>query len=215
MLAALLLGISYGFAAGISPGPLLGLVLSQTLQRGWRAGMIISFAPLFSDAPVILLAVLLLSRLPASAFGWLGIIGGLFVLYLGAETIYSTWRRRDAHNIQDTTQLARFEKGSVPAILGRAVLTNLLNPHPYLFWATVGAQLLLRIARQNGWGDALTFLLAFYALLVGSKLFIVLLAGRSRMWLQGRAYQIVLTASGILLCGLGILLISEGIHGLL
>ena len=32
MIAALLLGISYGFAAGISPGPLLALVITQTLS---------------------------------------------------------------------------------------------------------------------------------------------------------------------------------------
>ena len=44
MIAALLLGISYGFAAGISPGPLLALVITQTLKRGWRAGNLIALA---------------------------------------------------------------------------------------------------------------------------------------------------------------------------
>lgn len=211
MIAALLLGISYGFAAGVSPGPLLGLVISQTLQRGWRAGTIISFAPLFSDAPIILLAVLLLSRLPASAFGWLGIIGGLFVVYLGGETIYTTWRGHEKSQEASSTLI---EKGSVLSILSRAVLTNLLNPHPYLFWATVGAQLLLRIARQNGIASAILFLVTFYALLVGAKLFIVLLAGQGRNWLQGRVYRNILIGSGLLLCSLGVLLISEGIHGI-
>lgn len=212
MLAALLLGISYGFAAGVSPGPLLGLVISQTLQRGWRVGTIVAFAPLFSDAPIILLAVLLLSHLPSSAFGWLGIIGGLFVIYLGGETIYSAWRQ---HEQSTDIQATSIEKGSVLSILGRAVLTNLLNPHPYLFWGTVGAQLLLRIARQNGQLDAIIFLIAFYALLVGSKLLIVLLAGQGRQWLRGRAYRNILIGSGLLLCGLGVLLISEGVHGIL
>ena len=215
MIAALLLGISYGFAAGVSPGPLLGLVISQTLQRGWRVGTIIAFAPLFSDTPVILLAVLLLSRLPASAFGWLGIIGGLFVLYLGCETIYTTLRHHEKSEKQDKQVSTQAEKGSVFSILSRAVLTNLLNPHPYLFWGTVGAQLLLRIARQNGLPEAIVFLITFYALLVGSKLLIVLIAGQSRHWLQGRTYQGILVGSGLLLCALGVLLIGEGIYGLM
>lgn len=44
MLSSLLLGISYGFTAGVSPGPMLGLVITQTLRRGWRAGNLVAFA---------------------------------------------------------------------------------------------------------------------------------------------------------------------------
>jgi threonine/homoserine/homoserine lactone efflux protein len=42
MLTYLLQGIVLGFAGGISPGPLLGLVINQTLRRGWRAGNIVA-----------------------------------------------------------------------------------------------------------------------------------------------------------------------------
>jgi MFS family permease len=56
MITALLIGISYGFAAGVSAGPLLGLVITQTLQGGWRAGNLVALAPLLSDLPIILLA---------------------------------------------------------------------------------------------------------------------------------------------------------------
>ncbi|HRC77967.1 MAG TPA: LysE family transporter, partial [Kouleothrix sp.] len=87
MLTSLILGLSYGFAAGVSPGPMLGLVITQTLQRGWRAGNLVALAPLLSDLPIIVLAVVLIDRLPPAAIGWLGIIGGLFVIYLGAESV--------------------------------------------------------------------------------------------------------------------------------
>jgi hypothetical protein len=52
MLAYLLQGIILGFAAGISPGPMLGLVISQTLRRGWRAGNLVAVAPLISAPPL-------------------------------------------------------------------------------------------------------------------------------------------------------------------
>jgi len=212
MITAFLLGISYGFAAGISPGPLLALVITQTLKRGWRAGNLIALAPLLSDLPIVLLTVLLISHLPYAAFSWLGIIGGLFVVYLGIETISSVWKQHNTK--QEEIQAVSSESGSTYALLWRAAATNALNPHPYLFWGTVGAQLLIRIAQQNGLGGAIIFLFGFYGLLVGSKLLLAFVVSRSRNWLRGRTYQGILVGSGVLLMGLGILLISEGVQTL-
>lgn len=209
MIAALLLGISYGFTAGISPGPLLGLVITQTLQKGWRTGNLVAPAPLCSDLPIIVLAVLIESRLPAVVFGWLGVIGGLFVIYLGVETIRTTWLA--SKQTQEIATSEKAEADTTYAVLWRATITNALNPHPYLFWGTVGTQVLLRSMQASGTGGAVAFLVGFYTLLVGAKLLLAFLVNRSRSWLQGRAYHSLLFISGILLLGLGVLLISEGI----
>lgn len=99
-------------------------------------------------------------------------------------------------------------------MLGRAVLTNLLNPHPYLFWATAGAQLLLRASASGGISAAALFLIGFYALLVGSKLLIALIVNQSRGWLGGRGHRRVLVASSLLLAGLGLLLAFDGARSL-
>ncbi len=64
MLAYLLQGIVLGFTAGISPGPMLGLVINQTLKHGWRAGSVTALAPLLSDMPIIILMVFVLGHLP-------------------------------------------------------------------------------------------------------------------------------------------------------
>ena len=225
MFTALLLGISYGFTAGITPGALLGLVITQSLQRGWRAGNLVALAPLISDLPIILLAILVLSHLPASILDWLAIIGGLFVIYLGIETILTarkivhqtTGEGRDDEpfvGINMQSEEPAMKKGDASTVLWRAVLTNFLNPHPYLFWTTVGVQLLLRITQSSGVSSAAVFLISFYVLLVGSKLVLALIVSRSRRWLKGRTYQGILIASGILLIGLGLLLAYQGIHAL-
>ncbi|GAB4205848.1 MAG: LysE family translocator [Roseiflexaceae bacterium] len=210
MISALLLGLSYGFAAGVSPGPMLGLVITQTLRRGWRAGNLVALAPLFSDLPIILLAGLLLSRLPPELFGWLRVAGGLFVIYLGIETIVSA-ARLGAHDPLAAPELAPAggPTAEAPTVLWRAVLTNWLNPHPYLFWGTVGAQLIAQSYAGAGAAGAVVLLVSFYTLLVGSKLLIALLVHRSRAWLRGGAYRAVLIGSGVLLCGLGVLLLFE------
>ncbi len=61
-------------------------------------------------------------------------------------------------------------------MLGRAVATNLLNPHPYLFWATISGPILIAGWRASP-AQGLAFLLGFYAALVGGMALFVLVAG--------------------------------------
>jgi threonine/homoserine/homoserine lactone efflux protein len=217
MITALLIGISYGFAAGVSPGPLLGLVITQTLQGGWRAGNLVALAPLLSDLPIILLAVFLIGQLPHAALGWLGLVGGLYVISLGVEALRTTPTIVAAGPGPSAATAALAlpaAEGTLP-VLKRAVTINVLNPHPYLFWATAGAQLLIGSIASAGVQGAFGFLAGFYALLVGAKLLVALIVNRSRGWLQGRGYRRVLIASGILLVGLGALLAWDGVGALL
>src|SRR5689334_17746766 len=38
-------GLALGLAAGVSPGPLMVLVITQALRGGWRAGVVTAAAP--------------------------------------------------------------------------------------------------------------------------------------------------------------------------
>lgn len=204
MAAYLLQGIILGFAAGISPGPMLGLVISQTLRQGWRAGNLVALAPLLTDIPIIVLLVLILGHLPIIVLHWLALLGGAFVIYLGVETVRTV-----------SSGVAIHTKESSGRVLLSAMATNFLNPHPYLFWATVGSALLLQSFAIGGIAASLAFLVGFYALLVGAKLSIVLLVSRSQKWLTGRTYHALLVGSGLLLMALGVLLIWEGMQYIL
>jgi threonine/homoserine/homoserine lactone efflux protein len=43
----------FGLSAGLSPGPLMTLVIAETLKRGIPAGIRIAVAPLITDLPII------------------------------------------------------------------------------------------------------------------------------------------------------------------
>ena len=60
-----------------------------------------------------------------------------------------------------------------------------------MFWLTVGAAILAK-AMAQGWLVAAAFLFGFYLLLVGSKVMVALLAGRSRDLLAGQPYRVVM-----------------------
>ena len=89
MLTAIASGVLLGLSCGLAPGPLMTLVLTQTLRHGWREGCKVALAPLITDAPIIMLALALASRAAElqRVLAVLSIAGGLFVLYLAVETI--------------------------------------------------------------------------------------------------------------------------------
>ena len=67
MLEFLSSGILLGLAAGFAPGPLLVLVISETMRHGIRAGLKVSIAPLITDVPIILVSLIVLNRLISSS----------------------------------------------------------------------------------------------------------------------------------------------------
>lgn len=197
----LLLGLSLGLGAGLAPGPLLALVIRSTLQDGLAAGVRVALSPLLTDVPIIAVAMVLAASLPNGVLGVLGIIGGLFVLWLGIEAIRES----------PATVEAAAGAGSARRVLLRGALVNALSPHPWVFWLTVGAPILA----DQSTGGSVAFLLAFYLLLIGSKagLATMLHAGRDRL-LEGRGYSTLLRASALLLLATGAVLVVEGIHSL-
>ncbi len=62
-LSSLAAGTVFGLSAGFAPGPLLTLVITQTLRHDIREGVKVAMAPLITDLPIILLSLLVLSRL--------------------------------------------------------------------------------------------------------------------------------------------------------
>jgi len=49
----LTIGIMLGTSAGFAPGPLLTLVISESLQHGVKSGAKVALAPIITDLPII------------------------------------------------------------------------------------------------------------------------------------------------------------------
>lgn len=196
----LLLGLSIGFAAGISPGPLMLLVVTATLRSGWRAGALTALSPLVTDVVVVSAVLLVLDQLPHRALGILGVVGGTFVISVGARTILDA---RDA-------SLAPRGDVAIPArsTLGRASIMNLTSPHPWITWATALGPLTLA-TYHRGAGGAIALVVGFYAALVGAKVLLAVMVAGARRTLDDRRYRIALRLAGGLLVLLGALLAAE------
>ena len=197
MLPFIASGVTLGLAAGLSPGPLMALLVAQTVRYGLREGLKVALAPVLTDAPIVTATLLILARV--SDGNWLlagiSLAGGLYVCWLGVESIRAQTDPADAER-------------AAPRSIRRAMGINLLNPHVYVFWTTVGAPLVFK-AWAAGWTQAVGLVGCFYLVLCGSKAVIAVLVHRSRGFLAGLAYRRTLQALGVVLIGFGAWLLWE------
>ena len=83
------LGILLGLSAGFAPGPLLALVISETLRHDISAGIRVALSPIFTDLPIIILTIAILSQLSGfhNILGIISLIGGCVILFMGYESM--------------------------------------------------------------------------------------------------------------------------------
>ncbi len=84
---SLLVGVSLGLGAGLTPGPMTALVVALTLERGLRAGAQAACAPLVTDGPILLLALWALRFFPQEAYSALAVAGGGYLVLLGLRAV--------------------------------------------------------------------------------------------------------------------------------
>jgi threonine/homoserine/homoserine lactone efflux protein len=199
MLEHLIQGTLLGLAAGVAPGPLLVLVVTETIRHNTTAGIKVALAPMITDVPIITLAMLVLPRLPhfEVILGAVSLIGALFIGYLA----YDSFRTKGIHLNSADIRSRSLKKG---------VVTNLLNPHPYVFWLGVGVPLIYK-ALQTGYAGAAAFIGSFFVLIVGSKVVLALVVNQSRTFLSGPIYIYIVRALGLLLALFAVILIRDGL----
>lgn len=186
-------GLTLGLASALAPGPLVVLVISETLKGNWKNGLLISISPLITDPLIITLVILIISELSNKILGYLSIAGGFFLLYLAFENI-------------------TFKMNEIPSSgksLFKGVVTNFLNPNPYIFWFTVGGPLLIKSWSVNKI-FALLFILSFYISFIGLKLLLAILVSKFRVFNQ-TIYSRILKAFSVVFIILGLVFIWNGI----
>ncbi|MBC8441648.1 MAG: LysE family translocator [Deltaproteobacteria bacterium] len=199
MLHYLTIGAILGLSAGITPGPLLTLVISETLAHDIKAGIKVAVVPMITDLPVILITVFIISKLSGfhNILGGISILGGCVILSIGYKGL-----------IFNRVELDLEQKNPNSFIKG--ILVNALSPHPYLFWFSVGAPTITKAFNHSITAFSL-FLISFYFFIVGSKVLLAILTGKSKSYLTGKGYIYTMRFLGFMLCVLSILLFYEGL----
>ena len=194
IISAFFLGLS-----GFIPGPLLTLVISETLKYGIKEGVKVAISPLITDLPIILITILILSRLSDTKYvlGLIAFAGGIFLIYMAVESLI----------------FKGFETGSAnqrSRSIKKGIIANFLNPSPYVFWFSIGAPTIVKASNHSLIFAAL-FLFVFYTTLVGSKVSIAVITGKSRDLLNSRYYKYLIRLLGVVLFLFALYFIKNGL----
>src|SRR5919206_3712761 len=189
MLTFLALGAGLGTVSGISPGPVLTMVVLETFRGGWLRGSAVAAGPLLADGPIVLATLLVLAQLPPGFIPAMSLVGGVFLLYLGATTLLASRRPMPRQPVSPGGGLLK------------GLLVRALSPHPYLFWLLVGGPLLVEAGPEWWW-----FLVGYYTTIVGSNVVVALALHRWVGRVSERVYRALLLVSGALLLVYGALL---------
>lgn len=190
-------GLLLGLFAGISPGPILTLVISETLKFNKKEGIKVAFVPLITDIPIVIISIYLLLKVSAygSILGTISMLGALFLIYLAWESL-----KKFSINI---------DKNNKPFSIQKGILANFLSPHPYLFWISVGGPIIFKSYQLSIFGPVF-FVSGFYIALVGSKIIVAILVDKSKSVLNNKWYLLIVKTLGFILIIFAVLFIYEG-----
>jgi len=203
MSSYLIFAITYSFAVTVQPGPLLTYIISRALAQGWRRTLPAAFAPVLSDAPIIVVVLLILSRMPAGWEHYLQIAGGAFLLYLAVQAARAFRRIPGGQKEKVSSGMKS---------LFSAAGVNLLNPGPYLGWSLVMGPLLLEAWREAP-ALGIAVVISFYGTMALILAGIIVLFSSARR-LGPRVNRVLVAASALALACFAVYELWQGIRGL-
>ena len=178
-------GVALGIIEGIKPGPLLTMVIRESLSKGLKAGMWTAAAPIFTDGPLIIVSLFFAGWMATepSVLLIISALGALFLAKMGLECFTLELPNPDV-------------KGDASGSFKRGVLTNLLNPNVYVFWFLIGGPLMASAAEQEPVAPVI-YAIAFLLTIILVKASIAWIFVGGGTWLSPRKYRIVMAICGL------------------
>ena len=211
-----------GFTGALMPGPLTTLTVRETMRRGFWAGPLLAAGHSLLELPLVIGLALGLSRFldNDSVKGVIGIVGGVFLLWMGVHILGAL--PKEAPALADGPGAARggswrhfFRQTDglpygVLALGAAGILVSLSNPGFTAWWATAGTLLVRQGLDHGGAGVASIYTGHILSDIVWlSLLGFVLASGRRLM--SGLVYRGVLTFCALFLLALGAYFMASGL----
>jgi threonine/homoserine/homoserine lactone efflux protein len=194
-------GLVIGFAIAAPVGPIGLLCIQRTLNRGRMIGLATGMGAASADAMYGLIAGFGLTAIAAFLTGqrmWLGVVGGLFLCYLGVRTLLT----------QPALQAASLREGGLWSSYASAVLLTLTNPLTIFSFMAVFAGLGLG-STTGDYGGATALVAGVF---LGSAAWWMILSGVAsgvRAYVQPVLLRWVNRGAGVIMLGFGLYLLLD------
>ncbi|MBI4307285.1 MAG: LysE family transporter [Chloroflexi bacterium] len=194
-----------GLSGALSPGPLLALDIREAGRHGFWAGPLIALGHCILEMFLVIALALGLSRLldQRPLMAAIGVLGGLFLLWLGVQMV-----RKPAEfplaSVQDSKT-----SGATRGLVVAGVLVSVSNPYWALWWATIGLGYMVWALRGGAVGLALFYGGHILADLAWYSLVSFAVASGRRL-MSDAVYHGISIACGVFLVLLGLYFIGSG-----
>ena len=191
--------VSLSLIAAITPGPLLTLIISETLSYGKANGVKIALAPLMTDLPIMLVSVFFLSKLAQlnELLGIISLAGAAYLAYLAYGNI--------------TTKQVNLKSKTEARSLSKGIIANFLNPNPYIFYFSILGPLSVKAMSLNFLYGPL-FLAIFLGLFVAILILIALSVHRAKRLFSSQRYVYVIRVLGLVLLFFAVSFVWESLQ---
>ncbi len=188
------------------PGPLLALNISEAARRGFWAGPLLVVGHATVELFLVVALAWGLSQVLGSNLvrGIIGVLGGLFLMWMAFSIL-----RQARH--QELPLAAENPTGMPTRRLVLAgVLVSVANPFWLVWWATAGAELLLRSLTAVGVIGVALFYIGHILADLGWYSLVSLLIAKGRRLMSNRVYRGLLAICGVALLGMGCYFLVSG-----
>jgi threonine/homoserine/homoserine lactone efflux protein len=190
------IGLSTGLSGAMIPGPLFLYTISEAFHQGQRAGLKIAAGHLlleaaFASAVVLGFRHVLSSHVVQTAVMWVGSVG---LVIMGVLLLANVRRLSLARHAEVV-----FRAGP---LVGGAFF-SLTSPGFLLWWATIGASVILQGALVGGPGIAMVAVGHAIADLVWCW-FVAFSVERGKAYCSDRMYRVIMASIALCLVGMGV-----------
>ena len=183
-------GTTLGIVEGIKPGPLLTMVIRETLSGGLRAGLWTAAAPIFTDGPLVIFSLFAAAWIATNPLALLVITlaGAIFLAQMGYECFGLEPPNMDEDAPSPTGSFLR------------GIITNLLNPNVYVFWFLIGGPLMASAADEEILAP-IAYAITFLVTIMLTKAAIAYAIHRASGNISATVYRRLLAICGIVMIG--------------
>ncbi len=199
-------------SGALMPGPMLTVTIKESLLQGWRAGFFISTGHGIAEIIIIALFALGLNHLLQAQWisAGVGIFGGLVLLLMGADIIRSSLYG-NINVAYRNLSLSQAEAGSFWRPLREGLIVSIANPGWVIWWFSIGI-VYVTMALKQGWIGMGSFYTGHILADFTWYVFIAFAVATGKKFMSDLAYKWILTICGILLVGLALYFMSNGVQ---
>jgi len=193
-----LISFLVGFSGAASPGSVTLTIIKESADKGIRVGTFFSIGHSLIEMPVLAcLFIGIGSALLKRILPFLGLIGGIFLVFIGAMTLREGLAGKFKGKIGKPV-----EPSEITRLIGLGASLSLLNPYWIMWWLTIGAAYVgqsIELGLIGLVGFYISHIAADFIVFIGLSA----LVSRGHELIGKKGYRIILLASGLLLVLIG------------